>query len=103
MKRFLIHVSTNWCGMDAIYRGVADSEDDLDDIAWELAYENFESYEGVNLMAEDNGYDPETMENDDWDKLYEEVSECDYYNGYVEPFTGTDEEWEEIGGIIYED
>ena len=29
MKRFLIHVSTNWCGMDNTFRAMAESEYDL--------------------------------------------------------------------------
>lgn len=42
MKRFLIHVNTYWCGMDNTFR------------------------------AEEEGYDPDEMEDSDWDKLWEE-------------------------------
>lgn len=31
MKRFLIHVSTNWCGMDDTFRAVADNKFSLYD------------------------------------------------------------------------
>lgn len=41
MKRFLIHVSTYWCGMDNTFR--AESELELDEIADQLAYDNFQS------------------------------------------------------------
>lgn len=44
MKRFLIHVSTYWCGMDNTFR------------------------------AEEEGYDPDEMEDSDWDKLWENSS-----------------------------
>lgn len=44
MKRFLIHVSTYWCGMDNTFRAVAESEMDLWDLAEQLAYDNFQSY-----------------------------------------------------------
>ena len=38
MKRFLIHVSTYWCGMDNTFRAEAESELELDEIADQLAY-----------------------------------------------------------------
>lgn len=101
MKRFIIKVSTNWCGMNASYRAVANDGDDLCEFAQDLAYDNFESYDGASLMAESEGYDPEDMKEHDWNRLYEDVDESDYYSYYIEAFEGTDEEWEEIGGEIY--
>ncbi len=44
MKRFLIHVSTYWCGMDNTFRAEAESELELYEIAEQLAYDNFQSY-----------------------------------------------------------
>lgn len=44
MKRFLIHVSTYWCGMGDTFRAVAEDETQLWDLAEELAYQNFQSY-----------------------------------------------------------
>ncbi len=41
MNRYLIHVSTNWCGMDDTFRATANSEEELWDIAEELAYDVF--------------------------------------------------------------
>lgn len=55
MKRFLIHVSTYWCGMDNTFRAEAESE--------------LELYE---------------MEDSDWDKLWETVDESQYYNFTIE-------------------
>lgn len=101
MKKYIIYVSTHWCGMNESYRAVAEEECELDEIAEELAYENFISYGGDSLMAEENGYDPEFMKEEDWDNLYEDVNETDYYNYNIKPFKGTDEEWEEEGGEIY--
>ncbi len=83
MKRFLIHVSTYWCGMDNTFRAEAESELELDEI------------------AEEEGYDPDEMEDSDWDKLWETVDESQYYNFTIEEFEGDDEEWEEYGGEIY--
>ena len=78
MKRFLIHVSTYWCGMDDTFRAVAESEMELWDLAEQLAYDNFQSYSCENDIAEEEGYDPDEME------------ECE-----------DDEEWNEYSGEIY--
>lgn len=91
MKRFLIHVSTYWCGMDDTFRAVAESELDLCDAAEDLAYNNFQSYGCEADIAEDQGYDPDEMEDSDWDKLWETVDESEYYNFYIEEFEGDDE------------
>lgn len=53
MKRFLIHVSTYWCGMDDTFRAVAEDETQLWDLAEELAYQNFQSYGLDEEIAED--------------------------------------------------
>lgn len=86
MKRFLIHVSTYWCGMDNTFRAEAESELELDEIADQLAYDNFQSYGCEADIAEEEGYDPD---------------ESQYYNFTIEEFEGDDEEWEEYGGEIY--
>lgn len=101
MKRFLIHVSTNWCGMDNTFRAMAESELDLYDTAEYLAYDNFQSYGCDSDIAEEEGYDPDEMEDSDWDKLWETVDESQYYGFTIEEFEGTNEEWEEYGGEIY--
>lgn len=101
MKRFLIHVSTYWCGMDNTFRAEAESELELDEIADQLAYDNFQSYGCEADIAEEEGYDPDEMEDSDWDKLWETVDESQYYNFTIEEFEGDDEEWEEYGGEIY--
>lgn len=101
MKRFLIHVSTNWCRMDNTFRAIAESELDLYDTAGYLAYDNFQSYGCDSDIAEEEGYDPDEMEDSDWDKLWKTVDESQYYGFTIEEFEGTDEEWEEYGGEIY--
>lgn len=59
MKRFLIHVSTYWCGMDNTFRAEAESELELDE-----------------------------MEDSDWDKLWETVDESQYYDFTIEEYGG---------------
>lgn len=44
MKRYLIHVTTNWCGMDQDYPAIAKDESDLDEIASDLALDNFNGF-----------------------------------------------------------
>ena len=101
MKRFLIHVSTSWCGMDDTFRAMAENDYELDEIADQLAYENFQFYDCENDIAKEFGYDPDDMEDEDWDKLWEQTSEGDYYHYTIEEFEGDDEEWDEYDGEIY--
>lgn len=101
MKRFLIYVSTNWFGMNNIFRAMAESELELDETADQLAYDNFQSYGCEGDIAQEFGYDPDDMEDEDWDKLWEQTSEEDYYHYTIEEFESGDEEWEEYGGEIY--
>lgn len=91
MKRFLIHVSTYWCGMDNTFRAEAESELELDEIADQLAYDNFQSYGCEADIAEEEGYDPDEMEDSDWDKLWETVDESQYYDFTIEEFEGAAE------------
>lgn len=99
--KFLIHVSTDWCGMDQTYRAEADSEIDLLDIAEQLAYENFLDYSCQDYVAEEYGYDPEDMTEEDWDELWNSANEADYYSYSIEKFEEDDKDWEDYGGIIY--
>lgn len=101
MKRFLIYVSTSWFGMNNIFRAMAESELELDETADQLAYDNFQSYRCEGDIAEEFGYDPDDMEDEDWDKLWTQTSEEDYYHYTIEEFEGDDEEWEEYGGEVY--
>lgn len=93
-NKYLIHVSTNWCGMDQTYRTIANSEVELYDLAERLAYENFQSYDLWNEIAEEEGYDPDEMSENDWDHLYNTIDETNYYGFTIEEFTGDDKEWD---------
>lgn len=101
-NKYLIHVTTNWCGMDDTYRAISDDENKLYDIAEELAYDNFLMYDLWNSIAEEEGYDPEEMSENDWNELYDKVDESSYYGFSIEKFDGDDEEWEGYTGEIYE-
>lgn len=101
MKRFLIHVETEWVGTDETYRAEAESREDLYEIAEQLALENFLACGFEETIAEEHNYDPDMMTDSDWDKLWDIVDESEYYSWTIEEFKGTDEEWEEYGGQIY--
>ena len=73
MKRFLIHCSTEWCGMDDTFRAVAEKEEDLWELADQLAYENFQMYGGIDLILED--YDTENMTEEEIEAIVEEIDE----------------------------
>lgn len=82
MKRFLIHVDTNWCGEEDTFRAVAESEIEL----WDI--------------AEEEGYDPDEMTDEDWDEMWSRIDETAYYSFSIEECED-DEEWNEYSGEIY--
>lgn len=94
MKRFLIHVSTNWCGMDdtIAIEGTFSSEF-LEEFAGSFALENLERYDYERLIAENLDLDFEDMTDENWEYLGNVIS--DYYSYIVEEFKGTDDEWEQ--------
>lgn len=91
-KRFIITVTTNWRGMDQEYAAVAKDASDLDDIAEELAYDNFSKFDLWNQIAREYSYDPYEMTADDWDELTASVNEQEYYRYCINEFNGTEEE-----------
>lgn len=100
--RFLITVGTAFRKSENLFRAIAENEFNLEDLANQLAYNNFISYGFDNEIAIDNGYDPSEMTESDWDELWDFVDESEYYYYSIELFSGTNEEWNEIGGEIYE-
>lgn len=50
--------------------------------------------------AEEEGYDPDEMEEGDWDELWSRVDENAYYSSSIEECED-DEEWNEYSGEIY--
>lgn len=57
MARFLIHVTTAWCGMDQDYAAIADCENDLENVAELAAYDNFNDFDCLQQIMEDEGID----------------------------------------------
>lgn len=102
MKRFLIEVSTGWAGMEDTYRAKAEDTQELLDIAESLAYENYLNYGCEEYVVAELGYDIDNISESDWIDIFDDISESEYYFYTIIEFTGSDEEWEEIGGEIYE-
>lgn len=100
MKKYLIHVSTNWCGMNNSYAIETDSKiEDLQHIAQELAFDNFSSFGCDALVMEElfPEVEEEDYTNEMWD-AYNEV-EGEYYSYNIEEFEGSDEEFDEYDKI----
>jgi len=57
MPRFLIHVTTEWCGMDQDYAAIANDEKELESTAELLAYDNFNDFDLLEQIMEDNNID----------------------------------------------
>ena len=78
MKKFIIEVSTAWCGEDNQFGAFAESEAELYDIADALAFDNFSDFSGREAIAEELfsvSYDDLT------DEQIEEIDcvEAEYY------------------------
>ena len=97
MKRFLLNVSTNWCGEDNTYAAYAESEDELYDLLDELAYENFSDFGGFEKVLEE--LFPDVEPGDYTEEMYKEAAEIEgeYYYGSIEEWdeTRSEEEWNE--------
>jgi hypothetical protein len=85
--------------MDSTFRAVAESEIELWDLAEQLAYDNFQSYGCESDIAEEEGYDPNEMTDEDWDELWSRVDETAYYDFTIEECED-DDEWNEYSGEI---
>lgn len=93
MKRWLINVSTNWCGEDNTYSAYADTELELEDIVRELAYSNYSDFSGFDAVLSELFPNAEEYT----DEMIDEASEVEgeYYSGNVEEWDESrpEEEW----------
>ena len=95
MKRFLIEVTTNWCGMDQEYVAIANSETELLDLCDQLAYDNFESFDCFKDILEELFPDVEDGEYSDDQTAQAIEVESEYFGGSVQEWDETrdEEEW----------
>lgn len=96
MKKFLIGVSTVWPHTSDVYRGLAEDISSLRKTAQALAYDCFQLNGGIDKMLEESGlkYTPENLER------CKDLSPT-MYDYTIDNFSGTEEEWESIGGEVY--
>lgn len=97
MKKFIITVDTNWCGTEDQFGTEAESAEDLDNLADELAYDNFFESGGYTLVVEDLFPDAEEYTEEMLEEASEMWHEC--YSYKIEEFTGSDEEWKYISKV----
>lgn len=86
MPRFLITITTAWCGMDQTYAAIANTEDELKYVAENAAYDNFVEFDCLAQIMEDEDIDE--------DAAIEIESE--YYGYFIEEWdeTSPEEEWD---------
>ena len=90
MKRFLINVSTSWCGEEESYSAIADNEEDLYDVADELAYENFSEFGGREKLSEELYPDLDITDDDAIEEADIQIDEVEH-----EHYFSNIEEWDE--------
>lgn len=89
MKKFIITVDTNWCGMTEEYAVEANEDLDLDRVAQELAYENYLSYGCDEYLLELLFPDVEKYTDEMYDEMYD--VEGDYYSYEIKEVDESDE------------
>lgn len=77
MNKYIIKTDAEWTGMSLEYAAYADYDDDLYQLAEELAYTNFLSFGGIEYILEDLYPDTEVYEEDMYDNAYSVSG--DYY------------------------
>lgn len=96
-KRFIIHCTTDWCGMDNDYPALADTEGYLYEFADDLAIDNILKYiDKFEIAEEEDIYEDDYDNYDDYLEAVDNVDISKYVRSTIEPFTGTDEEWNEL-------
>ena len=94
MKRFLLNVSTEWCGEENTYAAYAKSEDELYELLDELSYENFLEFGGFEKVLEQLYPD---VEGEYTEEMYNEAANVahEYHFGDIEEWdeTRSEEEW----------
>lgn len=84
MKKFIITVNIDWCGVSESYGAIAVTEEKLLDIVDDLAYENFLEFDGLNLVLSE--LYPEAEEyTSEMEEHASDVS-ADYYTGSIEEY-----------------
>lgn len=80
MNKYIIKVHTNWCGMDQEYAAIAKDKEDLENLAAELAYNNFAEFDLLYEVAAELFPNEEEFSDDQLEAAAEVEGE---YYGYI--------------------
>lgn len=101
-KKFIIEVSTAWCGEDNQFGALAENESEIWDVANSAAYDNFSDFNGREGIAEE--LFPETNYEDLTDEQLEEIDAVEheyYFSNIKEVEDDNDAEFFDNLEIIY--
>ena len=96
-KKYLLHVSTAWCGEDQTYGVIKKKETDISDVCESIAYENFADFSGIEGVLESLYPDQEEYTDEEIENAGEES--VNYYQWNLEEFVEdgeTDFNWFEL-------
>lgn len=101
MKKYIIRVYTNWCGMDQEYAAIAEDKGKLENKAEELAYDNFSSFDCIYDVADELFPNEEEFSEDQLEAA--EAISGEYYGYAIDEFDeDSDGPWE-LYELIYEE
>lgn len=104
MNKYIIDVYTNWCGEDDTFCAIADSDsnEDLNNIAAMLSYDNFAQFSGFTTILEE--LFPEVEDEEYTDEMIKEAMdiEGDYYGFTIREATDEELEYWEDYELVYD-
>lgn len=92
MKKFIIEVTTNWCGEGNQYGAYAKCQEDIEDIAQMTAWENFIGFSGIEGILEELFPEVEDEEYTDEQRSEAEERESEYFSYTIREVDGKDDE-----------
>ena len=96
-KKYLLSVSTAWCGEDQTYGIIKKEETDVEGLCEDLAYTNFSDFSGIDGVLEDMFPNQEEYTDEQIEKAENEAG--NYYQWNLEEFEEdgeTDFNWFEL-------
>lgn len=92
MNKYIIHCTTEWADCDNDYPAIAEKEEDLDYVAWELAQDNFYDSCSIYDIAEDLFGNKEIYSEIELSECYDSIKK---YIGYTINSLNKDSEYNE--------
>lgn len=89
--KYIIECKTGLNVPDVTYGVDIRHPEDIEDVAYDLAYDNWKDRGGMSESIKDLGYNESEMSEDDWDNVFDNVGSN--YSYEIFPFSGTEDEW----------